>query len=473
MASQLTFSSITKTWLSELNSQRSSLQHDDPSYYSFNPETLITTSEPVRFTLGSGTQILSSVLSACAATNHELIIVTCFWARSQSQKRIASLLRTLSSKALSQGRKIRVRICFSSLSLWQKLFQTSSLEGKIYPPGSWPSLGLPRQEEMQGLALVVKSIFVRPFSVMHPKFILVDRKTAFLPSCNVSWEVWFEGCIEMKGEIVEKLFDFWKLFWGGVGPAPPSDREVEEPVQALPDSALLSQTLFPPISTPTQTILLPSPHHQDPHFRPFSSWFTPPPTTPLNTFLLQLFASAQKSIFIQTPNLTSRPVTSALYCALNRGIDVHIVVSSRLQLLEQFVTAFTLTEYETWKLQRRYRALWRQYMKHRYNPEIGLREPGTLRIGYFHKKGGMWERIGGKWRKRGIDVMKCMDEPVKSHFKTTIVDGEVTVMGSGNMDRASWYTSQELGVAFFGAEFAGIVKGSVDKGLEERVKYVC
>jgi phosphatidylserine/phosphatidylglycerophosphate/cardiolipin synthase-like enzyme len=96
-----------------------------------------------------------------------------------------------------------------------------------------------------------------------------------------------------------------------------------------------------------------------------------------------------------------------------------------------------------------------------------------LRIGYFHKKGGIWERIGGKWTKRGRDVIKCIDEPVKSHFKTTIVDGEVTVMGSGNMDRASWYTSQELGVAFFGAEFARIIKGSVDKGLEERVKYVC
>ena len=65
-------------------------------------------------------------------------------------------------------------------------------------------MGLPAPEELAGLELVVKSVFVRPFSVMHPKFIIVDRKRAFMPSCNVSWEDWFEGCIDMEGAIVEK-----------------------------------------------------------------------------------------------------------------------------------------------------------------------------------------------------------------------------------------------------------------------------
>ena len=36
---------------------------------------------------------------------------------------------------------------------------------------------------------------------------------------------------------------------------------------------------------------------------------------------------------------------------------------------------------------------------------------------------------------------------VKCHIKCTIIDGKVMVLGSGNMDRASWYTSQELGIA--------------------------
>ena len=40
----------------------------------------------------------------------------------------------------------------------------------------------------------------------------------------------------------------------------------------------------------------------------------------------------------------------------------------------------------------------------------------------------------------------------RSHIKCTVVDGEVIVLGSGNMDRASWYTSQELGIALEGRE---------------------
>lgn len=29
----------------------------------------------------------------------------------------------------------------------------------------------------------------RPFSVWHPKFVIIDDNEVFLPSCNVSWEV--------------------------------------------------------------------------------------------------------------------------------------------------------------------------------------------------------------------------------------------------------------------------------------------
>ena len=65
-------------------------------------------------------------------------------------------------------------------------------------------MGLPAPDQLEGIDLVVKSVFVRPFSVMHPKFIIMDRQRLLLPSCNVSWEDWFEGCIETEGAIVER-----------------------------------------------------------------------------------------------------------------------------------------------------------------------------------------------------------------------------------------------------------------------------
>ena len=64
------------------------------------------------------------------------------------------------------------------------------------------------------------------------------------------------------------------------------------------------------------------------------------------------------------------------------------------------------------------------------------------------------------------------EEPVHSHLKLTIVDQQVTVLGSGNMDRASWYTSQELGIMFHGGGFAAAVKTSVEGVLEDRLVLV-
>jgi phosphatidylserine/phosphatidylglycerophosphate/cardiolipin synthase-like enzyme len=76
-----------------------------------------------------------------------------------------------------------------------------------------------------------------------------------------------------------------------------------------------------------------------------------------------------------------------------------------------------------------------------------------LKIGYFKPK----KRAG---------------EPVKSHLKLMIVNEEITVLGSGNMDRASWFTSQELGVALLSKKVAGDVASCVGLGLEDRVEWI-
>ncbi len=470
-----TSSAITKGWLDYLKPHQQSNQGDDPNYWASTPENLIASSRAVNFSIGTGSQVFSSILSKCTQAQHELIISTCFWAKSPSQDAIYTLLVRLSNKGMSQNRKIQVRICFSSQSFMQKLFQTSSLDGRVYLPSEWVSLGLPSPEYLRGIELVVKCIFVRPFSVMHSKFILVDRKLAFMPSCNVSWEDWFEGCIEMRGGVAEKLFEFWAAFWsrGGASLPPlPSveiadcispftdpplpDIEVPETISPFTDP-LLNQVSFLPSSPTTETILLPSPHHINPHFIPFFP-STPPPT-PLNTFLLHAFGQARNSIYIQTPNLTSVPALNALFSALTLGVSVTIVTSSKLMILEQLVTAGTITEFEIWKLHRRYQTLVNQYhrklISDNSDAEGQPTRPGTLKIGYYHA------RIG-----------ESEGEPVKSHLKLAIIDEEITVLGSGNMDRASWYTSQELGVALISKNIAGKIRNCVSEALERRVEYV-
>lgn len=421
----------------------------------------ITTASIKNLTLGTGHSIYAnSILPAISAAHTEVIIVTCFWARSGTLDGLNETLLALSNKGQAQQKKIRVRICFSSSSLFQKIFHTTSLSGRIYAPEEWNrKLGLPRAEHLEGLDLEVKSIFVLPFSVMHPKFVLIDRATVFLPSCNVSWENWFEGCLELRGGIVDQFVNFWKVFWASDGDrnltftsGRAEDSTESRPVAGGPN-CLSSTTLK--MKEITSVFLL-SPHHRNPQFAlPWNSC-PPPPQTPLNTFLLAAFADAKKTIYIQTPNLTSPPVLSALLAALKRGVTVAVVTSERLMILEQLLTAGTTTKRCVKKLVKRHARLMQRRDADSSDVESGLiATPGKLSVKFYSAD------------PRAVDAAT---DPVQSHIKATIIDEEVVVFGSGNMDRASWYTSQELGVAFFSPDLAAKMRSELDQLLSHRTR---
>ena len=93
------------------------------------------------------------------------------------------------------------------------MFHTQAATGRIYQSNEWTNaLGLPAPEELEGVELQVKSVFLLPISIIHPKFVIIDRKRAFLPSCNISWEEWFEGCVEFGGAVVLQFVRFWEEF---------------------------------------------------------------------------------------------------------------------------------------------------------------------------------------------------------------------------------------------------------------------
>lgn len=459
--------SLIEDWHAEL---RRHPLHDHPNYFANDLSRLVTESVVQNFRIGIGDDIYSSILPTVETAELEVIFVTCFWAKSTSLERLSNTLQALSTKAIERkGPKIRVRICFSSLSILQKLFHTSSPAGHVYPSSTWAKkLGLPPPEDLIGLDLEIKSVFIRPFSVMHPKFIVIDRARVWLPSCNVSWEAWFEGCIELSGPVVEQFVRFWKAFW-----AKESERQESLPdtrlqmdesvVQDHTDDAETVQRVagsFPAIVRldtlgPVPTVFLPSPHHVNPRFRPLP-WQSAPdaPPTPLNTFTIQLFGSATSNIYVQTPNVTSPPVLTALLRALQRGVNVHIVTSERLMILEQLGTAGTTTARCIKKLIKRYKRLSSASFS-ASALEAGVPRLGRLCIEYYCSQHS-----------------NSPHQPTQSHLKLTVVDAVWIILGSGNMDRASWYTSQELGVALCSHGVAAAVHGIVRRGLEGRTKVV-
>ncbi|OAQ66251.1 IQ calmodulin-binding motif protein [Pochonia chlamydosporia 170] len=471
--------SFVRPWKELLLSRQREQLGDLPNHHVRDPECLITTSSPQTLYVGTGYSIFTrGIIPAILNAKSSVHFVTCYWAASPSLDAIKEALLDLAASRRGHGTArspLKVTIGFSSWGLFQKLFHTSSRDGQLYPPSQWGKLGLPDQRTLAsgGIQLTVKSLFFTPFSVMHPKYVIIDGCRAFVPSCNVSWERWFEGCVELEGDVVQTLMAFHQRVWGiapdpstaiddGRGPrgsplAQDGDTQTVDTANSetgfLPEddaSAIKSLKLTGNDNIPT--ILLPSSHHRNPRFSffPFLS-HSDPPMTPLNAALLTLIANARRQITILTPNVTSWPVLNSLLEALGRGVDVQIRTNQGMMLIEQLVTAGTTTSICLKKFVKRYNQLRANSQPSDIEaPPVSL---GRLEILYYKPVA----------RRRGRE-----DEPVVSHFKMTKVDNEYLVLGSGNMDRASWWTSQELGFLFYvpGLDWHKLWDGILERRME-------
>lgn len=441
------------------------------------------------FTLGTGASIYSQkLLPAVLAAKHEVILVTCYWAQSKTLSALCATLEELAKQRQQQQQQqpanvLRVRVCFSSRSFFQKLFHTSSPDGYVYPPATWTTkLGLPSPQTLAAgnIDLKVKSLFFLPFSVMHPKFLIVDRQRAFLPSCNVSWEPWLEGCLELSRRAahedpLDHLLEFYRGVWEkdlDLNAPLPQPLEISEQhysrhIEAMIKSPADVSTKLSNLSVPSDAVeVLPSWHRRNPAFS-FRPWKDPvPPQTPLNNALLKLLQEATTEIYIHTPNLTSAPIISAVLDTLARGVDVSIVTGRSMMVWEQVLTAGTTTAWCVKRLKKRYQQLVESDRNRKRPAAPGQQDvvdveaqnvsPGSLKVQYF----------------KPIAGSTLEEEPVHDHLKLTIVDAKHTVLGSGNMDRASWFTSQELGILIHSATFSAAIRSTVDRVMEGRLEDV-
>ncbi|KAI1652404.1 phospholipase D/nuclease [Daldinia decipiens] len=447
------FPIFKEAWKHSLVGHASTLHNEFPDYYLSNPDCLASTTTVKSFRLGTGASIfLKALLPAIATAKHEVILVTCFWAQGPTLDALRETLEKLAEYRRERMRSIRsnspeanvfsplkIRICFSSRSLFQKLSHPFSKDGYVYPPSTWTTrLGLPSPEVLEAglIDLRVKSLFFLPFSVMHPKFLIVDRERAWLPSCNVSWEVWLEGCVEVSGDVVTTMVEFYRHVW---------DRQLENLTGGRGldyDRSWLSTLLELGLTSAPQNhagtikipaILLPSSHHRNPKFDliPWHDHPAPPPT-PLNTAVLQLLDMSEHIIYIQTPNLTSAIIVDKLLEALNRGVNVTIISNKRLMLLEQIITAGTTTSRCLNSLIKRYKKLKAQRQSTSNDScansdleiDIEAQQPqlGLLNIHYYCPAS-----------KNETD--ETAEEPVQSHLKLTIIDAQYVILGSGNVSK--------------------------------------
>lgn len=423
-----------------------------------DPADLLTTSTPRSLHVGTGLSVTREIASAIADAKHSVLFSTCYWADSASRDLIADALRDLANNSLQGHKKVVVRIGFSSSATSQKLFHTSSTKGKVHPPSTWSTIGLPDEEELSSLDMSVKSLFFLPFSVVHSKFCIIDGRMLFLPSSNISWETWLEQCTIFTGHIVNVFAEFWEKIWG----------DPEAPLQH-PLDPFAGDVGYP-------TIFLPSPHHRNPSFSPTilsSSSPPPPPPTPQNTFLMHSISQARNTIYLQTPNLTSQPLLRALEAALARGVNVEVVTCRRMMVAEQVLTTGGSASTEGGvraliKHDDRLRAGKGYVSREKHRTVKGVlgvwyySGPATAAVpAYTHGEAGV-----------SFLVSEMASASDKSHVKALIIDGEITVLGSANGDRASWYTSQEVNAAVLSASFAAATRKALIRGLGGRLERV-
>jgi phosphatidylserine/phosphatidylglycerophosphate/cardiolipin synthase-like enzyme len=134
-----------------------------------------------------------------------------------------------------------------------------------------------------------------------------------------------------------------------------------------------------------------------------------------------------------------------------------------MMLLEQLVTAGTVTELCVWRMVRQYKrmlrkqgspGLWKHWSTSTQriaDIEQGRTGVGRLHVSYFKPQPGK--------------------TAVKCHIKCSIIDNAVAVLGSGNMDRASWFTSQELGIALEGEDAVRRVMLELHEAKSESFEY--
>ena len=120
-------------------------------------------------------------------------------------------------------------------------------------------------------------------------------------------------------------------------------------------------------------------------------------------------------------------------------------------IIEQLMTSGTITEVWVWKLRRRYNRMSRRITSPHDLEDVehgvDTRRIGLLQIGYYTPTA----------------------EYKRTHIKCSTIDDKVVVLGSGNMDRASWYTSQELGVAIEGEEVVKSVWKAIEGSFDEEI----
>ncbi|KHN94447.1 IQ calmodulin-binding motif protein [Metarhizium album ARSEF 1941] len=158
---------------------------------------------------------------------------------------------------------------------------------------------------------------------------------------------------------------------------------------------------------------------------------------PQNEAWLSLIRNAQRSIFIQTPDLNAAPLIPALRAALRRGVQVTYYVCFGYNDLGEMIPGQGGT-----------------------NDQVSRSLVGSL------PPDGPERALLQVYNYVGRDQDRPIHHRFRArscHIKLLIADGSVGIQGSGNQDTQSWFHSQEVNVMVDSEEICRAWRAGIDR----------
>ena len=410
--------------------------------------------------------IMRHYADCIVASQQEILIATNAWEPGRSVDIIVKALRDLNAKCQAENRKVYVKLLMDAASA------RNAIQSRYpRPPKSWSKISLPEAEEIPCLDLEVLNYHQAPLGTFHSKFAVFDRKVALVNSCNINLRSNVEMMSRFEGDIVNSLYDTFIISWGMkfahlpcISTPALAEREFgfahDEQETVIKHSAKIGEGLeiqldhdatyysnqdHPGSSIPVNQRLNVQQHieqtassEEADDFHPFIFHVKHDPVpmvlvnrqpnrmpghgdviNPQNNAWLGALRYAKHSVFIQSPVLNAAALVPAIEAACNRGVTVTIVVGLGFNDFAEGIVPF----------------------QGGTNEQVLSKLQASL-------SGDALTRLNWHWY-----VAKDQNVPVRfekqarnCHVKFMDVDGEVAIMGSGNMDTQSWYHSQEVNV---------------------------
>lgn len=440
--------------------------------------------------------VMRHVANLIAAAKKEVFFITCVWTPSVSQKLIKEALIVLSQNAKLRGERVTVRLMFDKANAWHTLDSHQIIKPAIYAS---EHIQLPLPEEIPYVDMKVINLHSIPLGTLHSKICVIDGESAAVMSNNVEDNANLEMLTHLNGHIVEGIRDTALITWNkALNEQPPVDdthQTTELPhIRVEPQPKLTSpgeESFYDLIvdeetrtnatyeATPNETrlqatnrqlnlaIATPIPPtgpeiSEGDEIIPYIRTITPNPIpmalvsrppygpcdsssihVPQNEAWVSLVRNAQRSVFIQTPDLNVDVLLQAIREALKRGVEVTYYICFGYNDAGEMIPGQGGTN---------------EQAAQRLLASLPLESPESDLL-YIHAY-----------------VAKDQDHPIhhsfrsrSCHVKLLIVDDTVGIQGSGNQDTQSWYHSQEVNVMIDSAAVCSAWRNAIDQNQNTRI----